>query len=103
MTTNDSTLPATGISTRALLTGGAVAGPLYVAVWLVQAFTREGFDITRHPASLLANGGPGWIQTANFIVSGLLSIAAGLGLRRTMRGRGRVWGPWLPAPSVSPG
>ncbi|MET9269067.1 DUF998 domain-containing protein [Kribbella sp. NPDC003557] len=89
------TLPAARISTRALLTGGAVAGPLYVATWLIQAFTREGFDITRHPASLLANGGPGWIQTANFIVSGLLCIGAAVGLRRTTSGRGRVWGPRL--------
>ena len=95
MTTHDVTVSAGSVSTRALLTGGAVAGPLYVAVWLVQAFTREGFDITRHPASLLANGGPGWIQTTNFIVSGLLSIAAAIGLRRTMTGRGRVWAPWL--------
>lgn len=96
MTTNDLTLPTTTrVSTRALLTGGVVAGLLYVAVWLVQAFTRDGFDITRHPASLLANGGPGWIQTANFIVSGLLSIAAAVGLRRTLTGRGRTWAPRL--------
>ncbi|MEV0792673.1 DUF998 domain-containing protein [Kribbella sp. NPDC050459] len=93
------TLPAARISTRALLTGGAVAGPLYVATWLIQAFTREAFDITRHPASLLANGGPGWIQTTNFIVSGLLTIAAGVGLRRAMppASPGRVWGPRLVA------
>jgi hypothetical protein len=102
MTTHDVTVSTGSVSTRALLTGGAIAGPLYVAVWLVQAFTREGFDITRHPASLLANGGPGWIQTTNFIVSGLLSIAAAVGLRRTLAGRahatrvrGGVWGPWL--------
>ncbi|TDW90799.1 uncharacterized protein DUF998 [Kribbella pratensis] len=94
------TLPAARISPRAMLTGGVVAGPLYVAVWLTQAFTRDGFDITRHPASLLANGGPGWIQTANFIVSGLLTIAGAVGLRQTLRAggssvRGRVWGPRL--------
>jgi hypothetical protein len=94
--TTDLTLPATArVSTRALLTGGVVAGPLYVAVWLGQAFTRDGFDITRHPASLLANGGPGWIQTANFVVCGLLSIAAAVGLRRTLAGRGRTWAPRL--------
>ncbi|NIK54363.1 DUF998 domain-containing protein [Kribbella shirazensis] len=101
MTTNHATVPAAGVSTRALLTGGVVAGPLYVAVWLTQAFTREGFDITRHPASLLANGGPGWIQTVNFVVSGLLTFAAAVALRRTIRSssagsarvRGRVWGP----------
>ncbi len=96
MSTNDVTQPTTArVSTRTLLTGGVVAGPLYVAVWLGQALTREGFDITRHPASLLANGGPGWIQTANFVVSGLLSIAAAVGLRRTLTGRGHTWAPRL--------
>ncbi|MEU8227436.1 DUF998 domain-containing protein [Kribbella sp. NPDC048915] len=85
------TLPETRVPARALLTGGVIAGPLYVAVWLVQAFTRDGFDITRHPASLLANGGPGWIQTVNFIVSSLLCIGAAFALR----GRAGVWGPRL--------
>ncbi|MFI7065070.1 DUF998 domain-containing protein [Kribbella sp. NPDC050124] len=96
MTTNELTVSDTSrVSTRALLTGGIVAGPLYVAVWLVQAFTREAFDVTRHPASLLANGGPGWIQTVNFVVSGLLSIGAAIGLRRTLTGRGSTWAPRL--------
>jgi hypothetical protein len=96
MTTNDLTIPVTTrVSTRALLTGGIVAGPLYVAVWMGQAFTREGFDLTRHPASLLANGGPGWIQTVNFVIAGLLSIGAAVGLRRTLTGRGSKWAPRL--------
>jgi hypothetical protein len=95
MTTNHATLSTTTDSVRVLLTGGIVAGPLYVAVWLAQALTRDGFDLTRHPASLLANGGPGWIQTANFVVSGLLSIAAAAGLRRTLTGRGSKWAPRL--------
>jgi len=96
MTTNDPRIPVTTrVSTRALLTGGIVAGPLYVAVWMGQAFTREGFDLTRHPASLLANGGPGWIQTVNFVIAGLLSIGAAVGLRRTLTGRGSKWAPRL--------
>ncbi|TCO44070.1 uncharacterized protein DUF998 [Kribbella antiqua] len=95
MTTNMISTATAPVSTPALMTGGIVAGPLYVAVWLGQAFTREGFDITRHPASLLANGGPGWIQTVNFVVAGLLSIAAAVGLRRTLAGRGSKWAPRL--------
>ncbi|MEU4396882.1 DUF998 domain-containing protein [Kribbella sp. NPDC023855] len=83
------------VITRTLLTAGLVAGPLYTAVWLGQAATREGFDITRHPASLLANGGPGWIQTVNFVVAGILSIAAAVGLRRSIAGRGSRWAPRL--------
>jgi hypothetical protein len=86
---------ATRVSTRTLLAAGLVAGPLYTAVWLGQAATREGFDITRHPASLLANGGPGWIQTANFVIAGILSIAAAVGVRRSITGRGSRWAPRL--------
>lgn len=91
------TRTATTSTTNKLLTAGIVAGPLYAAVVLVQALTRDGFDVTKHPASLLANGGPGWIQTVNFVVSGVLCIAAAVGLRRTVTGRGSTWGPRLVA------
>jgi hypothetical protein len=35
---------------------------LYIAVVLIQALTRDGFDLTRHPARLLSNGDVGWVQ-----------------------------------------
>jgi hypothetical protein len=73
--------------TRSLLGYGVIAGPLYVTVSLTQAFTREGFDPRRHMWSLLANGHLGWIQTANFIVSGLMVLAAAAGVRRALAGR----------------
>ena len=83
---------------RPLLLAGAVAGPLYLAVGLIQAFTRPGFDIRRHDLSLLANGDWGWIQIANLILSGLLVIAGAIGMRRAMgAGRARTWGPLLVA------
>ena len=44
------------LSTRALLTAGVVAGPFYIALVVGQALTRDGFDIGRHPASMLSNG-----------------------------------------------
>ena len=66
-------------STRVLVTAGVVAGPLFVLVGLVQVLTREGFDLTRHPLSLLALGDLGWIQIANFIVAGVLMLAFALG------------------------
>src|SRR5262245_472144 len=65
-----------------LLRWGVVAGPFYLAVGLGQAFIREGFDFSRHPLSVLANGPGGWIQTANFVVTGLLVIAAAVGFGR---------------------
>src|SRR5438094_1427603 len=82
--------------TRALLAGGLVAGPLYVGVSLIQALTRDGFDLTRHTWSLLSNGDPGWIQMANFVLTGALIIACAVGMRQTLRGqRGGTWGPVL--------
>ena len=42
--------------TRALLACGVVAGPLFIAVAVLQALTRQGFDPSRHPLSLLSPG-----------------------------------------------
>ena len=75
--------------TKSLLTAGAIAGPVYLIVGLAQAFTRPGFDITRHALSLLSNGDLGWIQVTNFLVSGLLVIAGAIGMRRALDGRGK--------------
>jgi len=47
----------------------------YLMVGLTQARTRDGYDLTRHDQSLLANGPYGWIQSANFILTGLMVIA----------------------------
>lgn len=81
---------------QSLLRCGVVVGPLYVGVSLVQALTREGFDLSRHPWSMLANGSLGWIQIANFVLSGLMVVAFAVGLRRALRGsRGGTWGPRL--------
>ena len=87
------TTPATKVNTTAaLLACGAVAGPLFVVLVFIQAFTRRGFNMTIHPPSLLSLGDGGWIQVANFIVCGLLFVAAGAGLRRATRA---TWGPIL--------
>jgi hypothetical protein len=75
--------------TRALLACGVVAGPLFLVVALLQALTRDGFDLGRHPLSLLSLGELGWIQIANFVVAGLLSVASAVGMRRVLHpGRG---------------
>jgi len=74
----------------------AVALPLWGAVSIAQAATREGFDILRHPLSLLATGDLGWLQIANFVLTGLLTVVGASGLRRALRGApGGVWAPRL--------
>jgi Protein of unknown function (DUF998) len=86
--------------TRALLVGGVIAGPPYIVLGVLQVLIRPGFDITRHDLSLMSNGSLGWIQIGNFIVTGLLTIGAALGMRQAMpagRGRRRDWGPLLVA------
>ncbi len=90
-------VPAAGTpATRMLLTFGVIGAPLFVIVSLLQAFTREGFDPTRHPISMLSLGELGWIQVANFVLSGLLIFACAVGLRRVLHpGRAGTWGPLL--------
>jgi len=83
--------PATAV-TRSLLGWGAVAGPFYLAVSLAQALSRDGFDLSRHPWSLLENGSLGWIQSANFVLTGAMVAACAVGLARAGTGR---WAPRL--------
>lgn len=87
--------PATRV-TRSLLGYGVIAGPVYLAVSLAQALTREGFELTRHAWSMLSNGDLGWLQITNFVVTGLMVVAAAVGLdRRLAAGRGATWAPRL--------
>lgn len=81
---------------RALL-AGLVAGPLFVILTGAQVLTREAFDITRHPISLLATGELGWIQILAFTLTGITVIIFAGGLRRALRdGRGARWAPrWI--------
>lgn len=79
--------------TGALLVCGVVAGPLFVTVIAVQVWTREGFDPSRHPLSALSLGDRGWIQIADFVIAGLLSVTFAVGLRRR----------WHPGPAGTAG
>lgn len=83
-------------TTRAMLTGGVLAGPLYIVIALIQGLTRDGFDLSRHDVSLLSNGDLGWIQITNFLVTGLLVIAGAVGMRQALpSSRAWTWGPLL--------
>jgi len=80
-----------------LLWCGAVAGPLFLGVALLEGATRPRYDAVRLPISLLSLGDRGWVQVLNFLVDGLLLLAFAVGLSRTrsVRGRGSTWGPRL--------
>ena len=83
-------------SSTGLLLCGVLVGPIYVITGLAQALTREGFDMKKHALSQLSNGRLGWIQIANFLISGILVIAGAFGLRKILKGsRAGTWGPLL--------
>lgn len=72
--------------TRSLLGWGVLLGPIYLAVGLVLALTRDGFNLAEHQLSLLMLGDHGWIQAANLILSGVLVWVAAYGFARAMAG-----------------
>ena len=92
MTTATTCPPLADRITKSLLGYGVLAGPLYVVSVAAQAAFREGFDPTRHAASQLANGDFGWIQVATFLISGAMTVAAAVGMRRALgAGRASAW------------
>lgn len=66
---------------------GALAGPFYVVVSLLEIAFRDGFDPLTHPWSALSLGDLGWIHVTTLELSGLAVIAgatAFTGLVRTL-------------------
>jgi hypothetical protein len=72
----------------ALLTAGTAGTALFILVFLVDGATRPGYSPVRQPVSALALGPRGWLQTSNFLVSGLLVTASAIGLSQAT---GSVW------------
>jgi hypothetical protein len=68
--------------TRRLLRCGVAAGPVFVAVFLLEGAVRDGYRPLRHPVSSLALGPRGWIQVGNFAMAGTLFLAGAAGLAR---------------------
>ncbi|MEU6865382.1 DUF998 domain-containing protein [Streptomyces sp. NPDC046876] len=81
---------------RRWLAGGIAAGPVFLAVGVVQGIARDGFDFRRNALSQLALGEAGWVQTAGFLLAGTLLVLGAVGLRRALGGGpGGTWGPVL--------
>lgn len=75
-----------------LLIAGAMAGPLFYGLAIAQIVLRPGFDIMRHPLSLLSLGTGGWVQRAAFIAAGVLVLIGLIGMRsRTRPERALIW------------
>jgi Protein of unknown function (DUF998) len=70
------------VRTRSFLRLGALAGPVFVGTYTVTGRRLSGYDRRRDPVSALARTEVGWIQTLNFLVSGSLTLAGSVGIRR---------------------
>lgn len=77
--------PAPVRVTKSLLGYGVIAGPFYVAASLAEALTRAGFSLARDDWSLLANGALGWIHVLVLAFTGLMVVAAAVGVVRQLR------------------
>jgi hypothetical membrane protein len=89
---------ATGTRPAALplLACGIAAGPLFLAVGVIQGLSRDGYDFTRNAISQLSLGDLGWIQVTSFVLTGVLIIVGAIGMRRTLHGGpGGTWVPRL--------
>src|SRR5207245_1213463 len=69
-------------TTRALLACGILGPILFITVFLVEGATRPGYSAWHNHVSLLATGEGGWMQIANFLIDGVLTIALAFGLLR---------------------
>jgi hypothetical membrane protein len=75
------------VSTRALLTCGALGPALFVITFFVDGATRPGYEPWRNFVSQLSTGERGWVQIANFVLCGVLLLAGTAGLLRTRTSR----------------
>jgi len=81
---------------RAALYAGVVGPLLFIAVFLVEGFTRPGYSQWRNFVSQLSTGETGWVQIVNFLVCGGLVLLCAVGLRQALKGtRGAVGAPIL--------
>ncbi|MBB4935538.1 hypothetical protein F4561_006432 [Lipingzhangella halophila] len=84
-------------ATWALLACG-LAVPLFVVVLLVEGAFRPDYASLHRFGSELSLGERGWVQTTNFVVTGVLLLGFALGLRRALAtGRGSSAVPVLTA------
>jgi len=83
------------LSATALLVCGVIAGPLFVAVFVIEGATRPSYYPLRSSVSSLSLTGSGWMQSLDFIVAGLLTLAFAAGVRRVRPQQASVWGPLL--------
>jgi len=81
---------------RLLIAGGAIGPLLFILVFLIEGVIRPGYSAWHNFVSDLGLSNQGWIQSANFLICGVLVLCFAFGLRQIFRsGKGSTWGPLL--------
>jgi hypothetical protein len=79
-----------------MLAGGVIGPVFFVVAFLIEGWTRTGYEPMRMFVSALSLTNDGWQQIGNFLVSGFLFVCGAVGWRRAMPdGPGCRWGPFL--------
>jgi len=77
-----------------LLICGTMGPALFDAVYLIEGATRPGYDAWRQAISTLMVGPGGWVQQANFIFLGVMTLGVAVVWRRILEGGvGATWYP----------
>jgi Protein of unknown function (DUF998) len=73
--------------TRTLVNLGMLAGPVFVITYTIvgRRQSERGYLRRRDPVSSLVLGDLGAVQTASFLMTGTLTCASAIGLRRALR------------------
>jgi len=64
-----------------------IAPPLFATITVIAGLVRPGYDPVRQTISALAVGPNGWLQTAGFVLLGMLSLLFAFGLARALGDR----------------
>src|ERR1035437_6383056 len=78
----DKTKIKTNSITKALLSCGAIACPLFIILVLIEGAIRPNYNSFLYPLSSLSIGDTGLIQISNFIFTGILLVIFSLGLKQ---------------------
>ena len=70
------------IRTKLGLLCGTIACPLFLMVVLIEGAIRPNYSSLLYPLSSLSIGDHGWIQTLNFILTGILLFVFSFGLKQ---------------------
>ncbi|HLJ80934.1 MAG TPA: DUF998 domain-containing protein [Ktedonobacterales bacterium] len=82
--------------TLGLVSCGGVGALLFTVAYVIEGFSRPGYNWLQQPISALSLGPGGWVQQVNFVVFGILLVLSAVGWRRVLTpGRASLGFPLL--------